>query len=183
MIQQMLTDSHLFELRLELSRRVVQSAEGQRAISRLGEVWRQAEHASTPAMRRILRESIPQRINDIEDSQTRRLLYKTLLDVETLIVNLHNLDNLARLQIMDRSDWKLTFSVDNLGSYPQVRWGRTPLEERIYKQGPDLFEQIANSARSIRQSKGRFFVSYDGVFYKENDSQATRVQVLRFEFE
>jgi|SRR3990172_9697512 len=138
---------------------------------------------SDETTKRILRERLRGIFDEAEDPETTRLLYKEWMGIETIVLSDADVGAFREMQLMYRPEWELTFAIDNRGSFPQVRWGRTPNEERMYMQGSEMFDRIARRAREIRQSTGRFFISHNGVFFKDNEKYAQKHQIIRFEFE
>lgn len=155
-----------------------------RLDDRIINVLVQIEQATNDKERRLLRERVPPLCEEGGDAETRRRLYETYLHVSTLVIGHSDLKAFRAMRIMEGDEWELTFSIDVVGgAFPQVRWGKTPQEERMYFQGvSEAFETLAKRAWEARRGTGRFFISERGVFYKENTRSATRRQVLRFEF-
>jgi hypothetical protein len=118
---------------------------------------------------------------DSKDKGTARDFYSAM-GIDTLEVTEEDIAAFREMRLMDRPEWVLTYTVDFQGTFPQVRWGRTPHRERMYTQGIwEVFDRLACRASRLRQSTGRFFLSEKGVFYKENNKFALQCLLVRFE--
>ena len=83
-------------------------------------------------------------------------------------------DEFKRLQVKKRWDWPATFSTNSHGSiWPYVTNGKTQLEDRTDVRGESrLLDEIADRYTAIREDGGRFFIGWDGAFWRsENDDR------------
>ena len=87
-------------------------------------------------------------------------------------------DRFRELQIEKRNDCHAVFS-SNLSEipWPFKTWGPTPahLRESLQSQSP-ILDQIEGMFIEIRQSTsgGRFFIDYEGVYWKDNEKSRHR---------
>lgn len=115
-----------------------------------------------------------------EDQEYARRYYQTL-GIKTVPLTRDDFDAFREMQILHRDDWEAVFNVDTRGGiYPQVRWGRTPEEEKLYSQGTiETLDRIASISVQARGKTGRLFIRQNGVYYKDQSAQAHRF--IRFE--
>lgn len=124
-----------------------------RILDRIDEVlqlWRRTQDRRT---KRILRERLHAVYEEAEDPETTRRLYKEIEGIETMKLTLDDLGAMREIQVMYRPEWELTFSVDNTGAFPQVRWGRTPVEERMCSRIRDVRPHCEASSGDSRRHR------------------------------
>jgi predicted nucleic acid-binding Zn-ribbon protein len=77
-------------------------------------------------------------------------------------------------------EWPAWFSANVKGEvWPGVNYGPTPLDTRLDVRGiSEVLDKVINIYLHVRPGGGRFFVSDEGVFYK--DENADPVQFIKF---
>jgi hypothetical protein len=94
--------------------------------------------------------------------------------VKTLEITPEQFKKFKELQVKKRWDWPATFSTNAQGSiWPYVTNGRTPEENRTDVRGDSpLLDQVADIYTALREEGGRFFIGWDGAFWRSaNDDR------------
>ena len=89
------------------------------------------------------------------------------------VIEIHRseLEDFKRLQVQQRWDWPATFSISPKGTiFPFCGYGHTPEIVRTDVRGfSPLLDQIGDDFLAERDGGGcggRFFISYEGVYYR-----------------
>jgi hypothetical protein len=107
-----------------------------------------------------------------------------MLDILQLRINPDELEQLRLCQIRLRGDCHAAFTVRGPGMiWPVASWDETPVAERMNVRGWfPLLDQIADEFLIWRPQGGCFFVSREGVTYRNEESDMAGVLFLQFEF-
>lgn len=97
-----------------------------------------------------------------------------------MLVDQGELIELSRFGVMSRRGWLAVFSINpNQDLWPQSQFGRTRRHNRTQSRGlSEVLDGISERLLEIRPEGGRFFVSHEGVFMK--DERCSLVQFIRF---
>jgi hypothetical protein len=91
--------------------------------------------------------------------------------MKALEVTREQFDEFKKLQVKRRWDWPATFSTNSRGSiWPYVTNGRTPEYDRTDVRGVSpLLDEIADRYTALREEGGRFFIGWNGAFWRSGD--------------
>ena len=113
------------------------------------------------------------------------LLQKTkenLMPPIPFVIEREELERMKQLQVRHHREWPAAFSTNSLGDiWCYSHFGNTPIDEREFVGGLfEVIERIAETYRYERPGGGRFFISEEGCFYREEGMP--EIQFIEFLF-